>query len=725
MQYIDCHKEKIHIPGSIQSFGHVIGLDEKTKIISFYSTNISELFDISEDILGQTLEYFPDFFFNILESAHYQKIYTKLTEPVKYYDRIVIKRKTFHFTIYKSGPYIFLEFEQTDQQVKEITKSLKFFNMVKENENDHEIWQELIKLLRATIDYDRVMIYQFLEDGSGKVIAEAKDPQMESYHNLYYPESDIPRQARNLYLQNTRRLFSNIFAASIPLIALDGLEIDLTDSEFRSMSPVHAEYLKNSGVRSSFSISLIIDGKLWGLVTCHSSAPKHIDLQDRIYAEILTSLAVSQFAKTLANFESRHSQNLEIKFSGIRKKLASESNIFRSISSTLPEMASLIESDGFAVSDGKHIENYGMVPNSVNWLEQINLHDESDTKLFCSRDLFYNEEEQIQTEPVGVLAVKFNDIHLAWFRNEFIEHINWAGNPTKEFTLQTRNGEQQMVVSPRHSFEVFSEQTRGKCKSWSKADQQSAEKLHEMLTDLTVNYYQKILSLNEELTQLNNELNRFSYTVAHDLTNPLTAIKLNAQLLERKTEANSKEGQILAKIVEQTDHMGYLITKILDVSKLQADSLEIETVDVSQIISRIKDELELKYPNSSDIITLGRVPAVSGDAMLVYQVFSNVLSNAVKYSAKQEKPLISIDAIETGNYVTYMVEDNGIGIAEDELGEIFTLFGRMTNAAEFEGSGVGLVIVKNLMMKMGGSIEVESQENVFTRVILKFKRNWN
>ncbi len=694
---------------------------KKRKKIKFYSSNISELFRITEDILDHTPEYFPDFFFPVLESAHYQKIYLKLTEPVKYYDRIIIGEKPYHFTIYKSGTSIFLEFEETDEAVKEITNSLKFFNMAKENDDSLEIWEELTKLLRATIDYDRVMIYQFLEDGIGNVIAESKHPEMESYLHLYYPESDIPKQARALYLQNTRRIFSNIYEPEIPIFSTDSNPVDLTDSELRSMSPVHAEYLKNSGVSSSFSISIIVDNKLWGLVTCHSARPKHIELQDRIFAEILTSIAVSQFTKTLSRAEFRSLQDVENQFTNIRRKLAKETDIFKAISSSAEQMLKLIGSNGFAVFEGDRNAAFGDIPARENWQYEIIQVFEDEERTHSSRDFFYDEEAGDQNKAAGFLAVKFNDLFLVWFRNEFREHINWAGNPAKEFRLEKKNGEEQMVVSPRTSFQVFSEQTKGKSRAWSTADQQKAEQVQELLSELTANYYQKIFSLNEDLTRLNNELHSFSYTVAHDLTNPLTSLKLNAQMLERKKDIDAGTKEVLGKIVEQADHMDALISKILDISKLQSASVNMDEVSVSAAVMRIRDELKAQHEDVDVILKVDDLPAVYGDEIPVYQVFANVISNALKYSAKEQNPIVKINGENTGTETVYTVEDNGIGIPEDEIGKIFNLFGRMQNAADYEGNGVGLAIAKNLMTKMGGAIDVESKEGEYTRVTLTFK----
>src|ERR1041384_5226886 len=133
------------------------------------------------------------------------------------------------------------------------------------------------------------MVYQFEADGSGKVVSEAKRPDLESFLGQYFPATDIPQQARALYLKNTIRIISDANFERIPVMPVldvSGEPLDLSFAHLRSVSPIHCEYLRNMGVGASMSISIINDGELWGLIACHHYSPRVLPMAMRIAAEM-------------------------------------------------------------------------------------------------------------------------------------------------------------------------------------------------------------------------------------------------------------------------------------------------------------------------------------------------------------------------------------------------------------------------------------------------------
>ncbi len=170
------------------------------------------------------------------------------------------------------------------------------------------------RLVRTVLGYDRVMVYRFEEDGSGKVASEAKRPDLESFLGQYFPATDIPQQARILYMQNPIRVISDARGTRVSLLPEEdeiSLPLDLSFAHLRSVSPIHCEYLRNMGVAASMSISLILDGKLWGLIACHHYAPKTLTMSERIAAEMfgeffsLHLLALRQKRKLDISTEAR------------------------------------------------------------------------------------------------------------------------------------------------------------------------------------------------------------------------------------------------------------------------------------------------------------------------------------------------------------------------------------------------------------------------------------
>ncbi len=138
-------------------------------------------------------------------------------ENETYFDKIFIQDSQYHFSVFRSQDHIFLEFEASlENPNKRITNKYDNFYII---DNEQEIWDLLLSTLFNIINYDRIMVYRFMEDGSGKVIAEKVDNGLESYLGLHYPESDIPRQARELYKKKRKRIFSDAYSEPVKLIS--------------------------------------------------------------------------------------------------------------------------------------------------------------------------------------------------------------------------------------------------------------------------------------------------------------------------------------------------------------------------------------------------------------------------------------------------------------------------------------------------------------------------
>ena len=157
--------------------------------------------------------------------------------------------------------------------------------------------------------FDRVMVYRFAEDFSGEVIAEEREEEMEPYLGLRYPASDIPPQARELYRTNLVRLLRDVDAEPVAIMSSNGVadaaKLDLGKSVLRAMSPVHLQYLRNMGVASSLTISLISGGALWGLIACHHREPKFVSYGVRATASFYATVMGAQIETKRASFAER------------------------------------------------------------------------------------------------------------------------------------------------------------------------------------------------------------------------------------------------------------------------------------------------------------------------------------------------------------------------------------------------------------------------------------
>jgi len=719
MNFVECHEEPIHIPGYIQSFGYLIGIDVESKTISFFSENITDIFNVenSEALFGKKLTDFPEVFQSVMASDIFESLESLIRRDNEtYFDKISIANKEYHFSVFRSQDHIFFEFEAVIVNPhKRITNKYDNFYII---DKEKEIWDQLLGTLFNIINYDRIMVYKFMEDGSGKVIAEKTNDNLESYLGLHYPESDIPRQARELYKKKRKRIFSNVYSEPVKIISRKIDIIDLTFVASRAMSPIHGQYIKNSGASSSFSISIIIDDNLWGLVTCQNSEPKHIDLEERVQAGIFTVLASNAYSSFKSKKELEYRLDLSLRASQIKSEFLKYNTLFESLVENKSAIRNLPEADGLAVISENYVVTDGITPDRatiqriVDWAYQ-----NTEEMLFISRSFLKDFGEKLNLDDtVGGIVIYFvekskNEL-LIWFRKEFDDHINWAGNPEKKIGVFSQNGEEKNIISPRTSFEVFKEDIKGCSRKWSNRNETAIQAVRDVILETSHKQYVTIKRLNEQLKKVNEELDSFSYTISHDLGTPLTVMKLNAQmLLKSLSETSDKNKHKISSIIDEIDNMAEMMNDVLQLSRAKHSEIQLENLETQQAIEKITENAKLTFDSPNSNVIIKECPSVLADKTLLHQVFLNIINNAIKYSSKQDQPEVLIEGVEDGEQVIYKITDNGIGIPETEKHRMFKIFNRMDNARKFKGNGIGLSIVHRIMNRIGGNVDYESGIN--------------
>ncbi|MDG4652418.1 ATP-binding protein [Chryseobacterium arthrosphaerae] len=729
MNFVECHEEPIHIPGSIQSFGYLIGIDAESQTITFFSRNIADIFKIErlDELFGREISDFPESFQSIIDS----EIYTSLEQFTRrknetYFDKIFIDGKDYHFSVYRSDAYIFLEFEEVIiNPDKRISNKYDNFYII---DNEQELWDHLLETLSKVVNYDRMMIYKFMMDGSGKVIAEKKNEDMESFLGLHYPESDIPKQARQLYLKKRKRIFSNVYADTVPILSKKEENIDLTFSASRAMSPVHAQYLKNSGVASSFSVSIIIDDHLWGLVTCQNIKPKHIDLEDRVQAGIFTALAANAYSSFKSKSELNYRLELNEKLSQLKTKFLKHNHLSDSLIESKTELKNLPEADGLAIVSDESIVTAGTTPDSGS-IDRIIKWALANTKdrIYVSRNFLkdHGKELNLSDDAAGIIIYfieRDKNEMLIWFRKEFDEHINWAGSPEKTVSVFSQNGEERQMVSPRTSFRIFTENIKGHSRRWNSRNISAVQAVRDLILETSHKNYNAIKRLNDELKKVNEELDSFSYTISHDLGTPLTVMKLNAQMLLNNLKDDSEKSKTkINTIIEEIDNMAEMMHDVLQLSRAKYSEIQLESLKTIPTIWKISENAKMTYGSPTSEIIIKECPDVMADKTMLHQVFLNIINNAVKYSSHKDYPKVEIEGTDDGQTIIYRISDNGIGIPEEEKHKMFKIFNRMDNAKKFKGNGVGLSIVHRIMKRIGGNVDYESNKEG-TSFILTFKK---
>ncbi len=333
------------------------------------------------------------------------------------------------------------------------------------------------------------MIYQFLHDGSGSVIAEARGEGVESYLGLRYPASDIPEQARRLYLTNWLRLIPDAVYTPAPIAPplnpKTGRPLDLSYSVLRSVSPIHLKYLENMGVRASMSMSIVIEGKLWGLIACHHESPNFLDTRRRAACELFAQVASLQFQAKIESEAARgRAQSGEIQRELVTA--LSQGEFQNSLISHSPGLLDLIKADGCAVFvDGK-VASIGRVPSDeqirslVRWLDK-----QSADGVYATDSLptqFEPAKEYIDLA-TGLLALSVSRTpkdYVLWFRPELVQVARWAGNPHKPVAA----GSDAETLNPRASFAAWEETVRFTAEPWTEQDIESATSLRTSILEV-------------------------------------------------------------------------------------------------------------------------------------------------------------------------------------------------------------------------------------------------
>lgn len=722
-EYVNCDQEPIHICGEVQEYGFLIGTQNSK--ITFYSENIVHLFDIDQKlIVGNDIRiFFGDLGLDI-NWENFSENHELAIQHIHYKD------EEFTLSIHKNDGYTFYEIEKVfpNHKINKEYKAIQNILKITDNEN---IWKVLLEEIQTIIDYDRAMIYQFLYDGSGEVIEESVKPGLESYLHLHYPESDIPAQARALYLKNPVRITSHASGKTYPILGTPKERIDLTYSVTRATSPVHLQYIKNSGMEASFSTSIIINGVLWGMVACQNSIPKHLDLQSRLLVETLTRTSANAYAsyKSLETLQDYQSSNLS-NFS-LRQNLLSEENFGKGLENNIDDVMKTAGAEGMIIKINNEILTHGNVPSLsdidkiINWSTDNNQDFEENifiSNTFCKTSNLELENSELSCGIIISVLGNYTSDMLIWLRKEQGQKIKWAGNPEKETISEFKDGKEIVKFSPRKSFEVWKEYVKDTALPWKIREIESAKWITSVVLKASHTKSTQILDLNNQLKELNQELDSFSYTISHDLNTPLTVIKLNAQLMKRLINSEENTSKYLDNIVNQVDTMSDMIKNVLELSKIKKSEIELKSIEVESLINKLAEESKASFDSPDTRIIIENTPKVLGDPTMVYQVFGNVIGNAIKYSSKSSQPTVKIIGEVYENGVTYRITDNGIGIDKQDAGKMFKIFSRMSNASAFHGNGVGLNIVQHLMEKMGGEITYESESGIGTTFILKFQK---
>ena len=341
--------------------------------------------------------------------------------------------------------------------------------------------------------FDKVMIYRFDKDWNGEVVAEEKEEGMDEYMGLKFPASDIPKQAREMYRKNTYRLIPNVDDQPIKLYPvinpLTHAFTNLTDSNLRSVVPVHVEYLRNMQVCASMSTRILHNGNLWGLIACHHRTAKYLSYQMCSVFELLSDV-ISAKISSLSNTDFHQSKSgMQQLLTRIMEGVYKHNSIVQGLLAQEGQLLEMLGAGGIALSFNRQIETIGSTPESddvrnlIFWLQTNSIN-----KTYQQSNLSgsYEEAENYIEQGSGMLALPIKPEkgdYILVFRPEVIQQTNWGGNPNEAIRFE----QDRKVYHPRNSFQLWQETVRKTALPWTEAEVEVAENFRNLIIEYSLN----------------------------------------------------------------------------------------------------------------------------------------------------------------------------------------------------------------------------------------------
>lgn len=636
----NCDREPIHIPGAILPHGALLVLECETlrvlqaagDVEGLIGRPLAELLDRPIDTLFSTSQ---------VNRLHALCREVDLVKPRHLLDPLfrIVADRPLDASAHRVDGNLVIEFEAAETGDPFAADPLSAVQAMIVGFGDaaslHALCQMAAASVRRVAQYDRVMIYRFMPDGSGWVIAESRMPELAPFLDLHYPAADIPQQARALYLKSWLRLITQVNYNAAPLTPTlnprTGQPLDMSYAILRDVSPIHREYLRNMGIDASMSISIIVAGKLWGLIACHHNSPRVLPRHLRAVCELFGSMFSLQLEarEKSEQFEARLAsrkilQELMLNLSGVE-------NYAFGLTQQTPNLLDYIHggdvaldgtrSGGVAVRVEGEITFLGTTPNRAQitalteWLTSYMTETEG---VFATDRLseIYAPAKAFTNTASGLLVIAVSrdpSDFILWFRPELIETALWAGDPAKPM-MASENGDR---LSPRKSFEVWKHTVRSRALPWTPAETDSAFDLRVSLLQVVL---RRIEAASRERAKAHDRDKLLMAELDHRVKNTLA----NIQALVTQS---SRSAESLTLFVEGLDRRIHSMAKahsLLTQSRWEGVSVE----------GLLREELDA-YGLVPGPVSLGGADAVltPKSALALSLALHELATNAAKFGA--------------------------------------------------------------------------------------------
>jgi light-regulated signal transduction histidine kinase (bacteriophytochrome) len=728
-----CDREPIHIPGSIQPHGVLLVINRESRVVEQVAGDTLRLLGRSTyDILDQSTD-------ALLDADARDFVRAQLIAPAAFVAPIVRLgvrigdlTQQVDLTLHASGQTAMLEFEPSNRTITlagdPIAQLKTLVSAIQRTTTLDECCTAAALTMRSATDFDRAMVYQFLPDDSGVVVAESAVAGLESFLGLHYPASDIPKQARELYRRNWLRGIPDIDYVPAPLCPATNPRtrqpIDMSHCGLRSVSPIHLEYLRNMGVCASLSASIIYQDKLWGMLVLHHYSPRHLSADIRVacetFAQILSLHVESRIAAQTTQLRANSQRILDTLVNNLKDAT--------DIGGTLAcdELLSYVGAHGAAVYFEGHVHPVGETPAVqdilaiVDWLNSVNRSQFNTHHLAQS----YPAGARLAGNASGLLAVGLSRVprdYVLWFRPEIGRTVRWAGEPAKA----TRLDEHGVRLTPRGSFAEWLEVTRRQSAPWTAVELEAAEALRvvfletvlkgldlarrerafELARQSAQELEQRVQERTEQLRSLaaeleaaeDNERRQIARDLHDDLGQTLAAAQIRLAAL-----CNDDSGTVRAKATE----VGALIDRANSSVRSLAAQLAPAVLHELGLLAALEwlgEEIQRSFGLKVSVIDDGEVKPLSQEARsILYRAVRELLINVAKH-AQTDSAVVECDTLE--DRIVIRVSDSGVGYDPNIV-------------ARRSVRGLGLISVRERLSNIGGSTEVRSSPGEGTVVTL-------
>ncbi|WP_343527948.1 histidine kinase dimerization/phosphoacceptor domain -containing protein [Sphingomonas sp.] len=682
-----CDREPIHMPGAIQPHGLLLVVDPATLTVVAGAGAIEER--LAPEWLGLPIaELAGD------EVATLAKQFPIGSNSVTAVRPIPGISESFAVTAHRTAGCILIEMEPSiadtpwgaGSPLNWLDAAATSFERTADLSG---LCERAATVFRTLTGFDRVMIYRFLDEDAGQVVAESRAPGFKSFLHHHFPASDIPKQARALYIRNRTRSIPDAAYTPAPLRPAGFETLDLSDVGLRSVSPIHVRYLRNMNVGASASISIVKDGVLWGMIACHHDSPRCLSPELRATAAALAGGLARQIRAKQEAEAYRERLRLRAAEDGILPRIAGPGDSTLAIGRLMPELMAMMGATGFAMVENGKVHTHGRCPPALAVLELAQAASlRSGGELYATHELggVMPEAASLASTASGLMALPLVDggVTLLWFRPEQVEEIEWAGDPHKSVAMTPDE-----TLTPRASFDSWRETVRGRARRWTLEEVESAHRLRRALHDAFQTHRLRGLNatlqrtLDDKLALLQQK-DILMKEVDHRVQNSL---QLVSSFLALQAKA-AGDGPVREQLAEAQARLSAVA---LVHRRLYRDD-QIQTVDLARYLEELVGDMKQSLGAEwGAVMRLDLAPVLmpTDRAVNLGLVTTELIINATKYAYDGAAGPVIITLEQYGNRLRLIVADEGRG-RSGEGGD---------------GHGFGSRMMAAMMQRLSGSID--------------------